>query len=120
MANYVTERATEIARLMGGEIVAIGDRSTPYSIVPYQTTHNTGGAIMGADPKTSVVNRYLQSWDATREVGIRRMSNGQARACYQATCVRSCAVPMGGVRRGRRSPKMKVPMAASRRRGASY
>ena len=31
--------------------------------MPYQTTHNTGGAIMGADPKTSVVNRYLQSWD---------------------------------------------------------
>lgn len=34
-----------------------------YSSVPYQTTHNTGGAIMGEDPKTSVVNRYLQSWD---------------------------------------------------------
>ena len=29
-----------------------------------QTTHNTGGTIMGADPKTSAVNRYLQSWDA--------------------------------------------------------
>ncbi|WP_163278025.1 GMC oxidoreductase, partial [Klebsiella aerogenes] len=29
----------------------------------YQSTHNTGGAIMGADPKTSAVNRYLQSWD---------------------------------------------------------
>ena len=25
---------------------------------------NTGGTIMGADPRTSVVNRYLQSWDA--------------------------------------------------------
>lgn len=63
MANYVTDRAVEIARLMGGEIVVPSYRSTPYSIVPYQTTHNTGGAIMGADPKTSVVNRYLQSWD---------------------------------------------------------
>jgi len=31
--------------------------------VPYQTTHNTGGAIMGTDPRTSVVNRYLQAWD---------------------------------------------------------
>jgi gluconate 2-dehydrogenase alpha chain len=38
-------------------------RTGPYSIVPYQTTHNTGGTIMGADPKTSAVNRYLQSWD---------------------------------------------------------
>ncbi len=34
-----------------------------YSIVPYQTTHNTGGTIMGTDPSTSVVNPFLQSWD---------------------------------------------------------
>ncbi len=33
--------------------------------MPYQTTHNTGGAIMGANPKTSAVNRYLQSWDVS-------------------------------------------------------
>jgi gluconate 2-dehydrogenase alpha chain len=31
--------------------------------VPYQSTHNTGGAIMGLDPSTSAVNKYLQSWD---------------------------------------------------------
>ncbi len=31
--------------------------------MPYQTTHNTGGAIMGDSPRNSVVNRYLQSWD---------------------------------------------------------
>jgi gluconate 2-dehydrogenase alpha chain len=31
--------------------------------VPYQTTHTCGGAIMGTDPKTSALNRYLQSWD---------------------------------------------------------
>jgi len=41
----------------------VKQRSGHYSIVPYQTTHNTGGAIMGADPATSVVNRYLQCWD---------------------------------------------------------
>jgi gluconate 2-dehydrogenase alpha chain len=35
-----------------------------YSVVPYQSTHNTGGTMAGTDPKTSVVNRYLQSWDA--------------------------------------------------------
>ena len=38
-------------------------RKGHYTIVPYQTTHNTGGAVMGTDPKTSAVNRYLQSWD---------------------------------------------------------
>jgi gluconate 2-dehydrogenase alpha chain len=35
-----------------------------YNVVPYQSTHNTGGTMTGDDPKTSVVNRYLQSWDA--------------------------------------------------------
>ena len=34
-----------------------------WDAVPYQSTHNTGGAVMGADPKTSAVNKYLQSWD---------------------------------------------------------
>ena len=29
----------------------------------YQSTHTTGGAIMGTTPANSVVNRYLQSWD---------------------------------------------------------
>jgi gluconate 2-dehydrogenase alpha chain len=63
MSDYVTERAHEIAKVMGGDIVEKGSLSDHYSIVPYQTTHNTGGAIMGDDSSTSVVNRYLQSWD---------------------------------------------------------
>ena len=33
--------------------------------MPYQSTHNIGGAVMGADPATSAVNKYLQSWDVT-------------------------------------------------------
>jgi gluconate 2-dehydrogenase alpha chain len=33
------------------------------SIAQYQSTHNCGGAVMGADRSTSAVNRYLQSWD---------------------------------------------------------
>lgn len=36
----------------------------PYNIVPYQSTHNTGGVIMGSDPSTSAVNNYMQMWDA--------------------------------------------------------
>ena len=39
-------------------------RPKTFTVVPYQSTHNTGGTMMGADPKTSVVNRYLQAWDA--------------------------------------------------------
>ncbi len=33
-----------------------------YDVRPYQTTHNVGGAIMGTDPATSSLNRYLQAW----------------------------------------------------------
>jgi gluconate 2-dehydrogenase alpha chain len=35
-----------------------------YNAVPYQSTHNTGGTITGTNPRTSVVNRYLQAWEA--------------------------------------------------------
>jgi gluconate 2-dehydrogenase alpha chain len=30
---------------------------------PYGVVHQVGGAIFGDDPKTSALNRYLQSWD---------------------------------------------------------
>lgn len=63
MSNYLTDRAAEIAKAMGPREIKENRRDRHYSIVPYQTTHNTGGAIMGADPSQSAVNRYLQSWD---------------------------------------------------------
>jgi gluconate 2-dehydrogenase alpha chain len=63
MSDFLTERASEVARAMGGREIKVNKRTGPYDIAPYQTTHNTGGAIMGSDPKTSAVNRYLQSWD---------------------------------------------------------
>jgi gluconate 2-dehydrogenase alpha chain len=31
--------------------------------VPYQSTHNTGGVIMGDNLETSALNNYLQMWD---------------------------------------------------------
>jgi gluconate 2-dehydrogenase alpha chain len=37
--------------------------SAHFDTVPYQGTHNTGGAIMGADPDTSVVDGRLRMWD---------------------------------------------------------
>ena len=30
---------------------------------PYGVVHQVGGAIFGTDPKTSALNKYLQSWD---------------------------------------------------------
>jgi gluconate 2-dehydrogenase alpha chain len=63
MSAYVTDRIGEIAQSLNPRQIVSAPRTGPYSVVPYQSTHNTGGAVMGVDPKTSVVNRYLQSWD---------------------------------------------------------
>lgn len=63
MSDYITDRAAEIARAMNPREIKVNKRQGSWDVVPYQTTHNTGGAIMGADPKSSAVNRYLQSWD---------------------------------------------------------
>src|ERR1700752_5481733 len=61
MAQYVTSKAVEIGRARGGKQVVGNPRKGPYTVTQYQTTPNTGGTVMGSDPKTSVVNRYLQS-----------------------------------------------------------
>jgi gluconate 2-dehydrogenase alpha chain len=65
MSDYLTDRAVDVARRMGAREYQAKKRAGSYSIVPYQTTHNTGGAIMGDNPRTSAVNRYLQSWDVS-------------------------------------------------------
>lgn len=65
MSRFVTAKAAQIAQAMKPRSWYADERSGHYSIVPYQTTHNTGGAAMGNDPNTSVVNRYLQSWDVS-------------------------------------------------------
>jgi gluconate 2-dehydrogenase alpha chain len=63
MSEFLTERAAEIARAMSPREIKVNMRKGSWDVVPYQTTHNTGGAIMGTDPAISVVNRYLQAWD---------------------------------------------------------
>jgi gluconate 2-dehydrogenase alpha chain len=62
-AAYLTDKYAEIVKAMGAHTVDKSPRKGPYDVTKYQTTHLNGGAIMGADPKTSVLNRYLQSWD---------------------------------------------------------
>ena len=63
MANWMAERCEAIAKAMGAKATQINRLNTPWNVVPYQSTHNTGGTVIGTDPKTSVLNRYLQSWD---------------------------------------------------------
>jgi gluconate 2-dehydrogenase alpha chain len=65
MANWMADRCDEIAKAMGAKQTRLNRLVGPWSVVPYQTTHNTGGAVFGNDPNTSVLNRYLQSWDVS-------------------------------------------------------
>jgi len=65
MSAYLTAKAAEIGKAMGAKEVAGSPREGPYTTQQYQSTHNTGGTVMGDNPKTSVVNRYSQSWDVS-------------------------------------------------------
>ncbi len=60
---YLTDKFAEIIKAMGAKEVEKQVRKAPYDVTKYQTTHLCGGAIMGTDPSTSALNRYLQSWD---------------------------------------------------------
>lgn len=44
--------------------LASGAKRT-WGFTPYQSTHNTGGTIMGTNPGNSAVNKYQQSWDCS-------------------------------------------------------
>ncbi|AOZ08351.1 GMC family oxidoreductase [Cupriavidus malaysiensis] len=67
MLAYMGDRMEEVGHAMQAEQVfrAIRKPGMHYDTRAYQSTHTTGGAIMGSDPATSVVNRYLQSWDVS-------------------------------------------------------
>ncbi|MDS1135129.1 GMC family oxidoreductase [Nitratireductor indicus] len=65
MTQFMKTKIEPIAESMSPDIMQSSYKSegAMYDVRPYQTTHNVGGAIMGTDPKTSALNRYLQSWD---------------------------------------------------------
>jgi gluconate 2-dehydrogenase alpha chain len=65
MSNFLTDRAAEVARAMNPREIKLNRRVGPWSVTPYQTTHNTGGAIMGANHRESVINKYSQTWDVS-------------------------------------------------------
>jgi gluconate 2-dehydrogenase alpha chain len=65
LADYVGGVLGRLAKAMNPTVMGTPSvKKGDYSVVPYQSTHNTGGTMTGTDPKGSVVNRYLQSWDA--------------------------------------------------------
>jgi gluconate 2-dehydrogenase alpha chain len=84
MSAYITDKALAIGKAMGGKQVVGSGRKGPYTITQYQTTHNTGGTVMGADRATSVVNPWLQSWDVSN-VFVIGASNFPQNASYNPT-----------------------------------
>nr|WP_314425364.1 GMC family oxidoreductase [uncultured Erwinia sp.] len=65
MTHFIGGKAEGIVRQINPDRYDMGfmGKDAHYDVRPYQSTHTTGGAVMGDNPKTSVVNKYLQSWD---------------------------------------------------------
>ncbi len=65
MTAFIGTKVEQIAKAMGPKHISMGfkKKGEHYDVRPYQSTHNTGGAVMGTDPNTSAINRYLQVWD---------------------------------------------------------
>ena len=63
MSAFLTDRLADIAKALDPVELDASPRRGPYDITIYQTTHNTGGTVMGLDQATSALNRYCQSWD---------------------------------------------------------
>ena len=59
MARDAAETSEEVLRAAGAEVVSTGGRMT----APGRIIHELGTARMGNDPKTSVLNKFNQSWD---------------------------------------------------------
>jgi gluconate 2-dehydrogenase alpha chain len=66
MSDWVTQKVGEICKAMAPDLIGpIAGYSGPFDTRDYQSSHITGGTIMGAEPHSSVVSPHLQHWDAT-------------------------------------------------------
>jgi gluconate 2-dehydrogenase alpha chain len=65
MSRWVTQKVGEICKAMAPDIIGpVKGREAPFDTRVYQSTHVTGGTVMGANPGSSVVSPHLQHWDA--------------------------------------------------------
>lgn len=65
MGRCVAKHMRKIAETVNPKTISVNVKNFDdhFSTRIYQATHLLGGMIMGSDPKTSMFNRYLQSWD---------------------------------------------------------
>lgn len=71
-SRYLTGIARELAWRLGPLEISSNELApgSHYDLTTYQTSHNNGGAIMGDEPHSSALNRYLQSWDVPNVFAI--------------------------------------------------
>ena len=63
-AAHMQKTFVAIIEAMGGKVIGKPELDGRKAIAPGGfIIHEIGGTIMGTDPKTSVVNQWLQSWD---------------------------------------------------------
>ena len=65
MTQYQKSKAEEVGNALKPDLLQSGFKNigAKFDVRPYQTTHNTGGHIMSANPHEGPVNRYCQAWD---------------------------------------------------------
>jgi gluconate 2-dehydrogenase alpha chain len=63
LSAHTAKVINEIAAAMNPTHLTRATERKSWSAIPYQTTHNTGGTIMGTNPGNSVTNKYGQVWD---------------------------------------------------------
>jgi gluconate 2-dehydrogenase alpha chain len=109
MTQFLAGKAKGIAEAMGAKSIEVKMKQfgEHYDTRVYQTTHNVGGAIMGEHPESSVVNRFLQSWDAhnvfvmgssvfPQGIGYNPMGLAGALAYWSARAIRSAYLKSPG------------------------
>lgn len=65
MNQFMFKRMETIAKAMKPKVITGSPKKAGehFNATVYQTTHLSGGAIMGEKPASSAINRFLQSWD---------------------------------------------------------
>ncbi|HTJ24995.1 MAG TPA: GMC family oxidoreductase [Candidatus Limnocylindria bacterium] len=61
-SQFVSQKIAALAKALNAKDVTLSTLSH-FTVGVYQTTHTTGGTILGKDPGTSAVDTYGRSWD---------------------------------------------------------
>ena len=107
LGRHAAEVCGMIGKAMKPSILGPPAFRTNWSVVPYQSTHNTGGAIMRAEPGTSALNTWLQSTGRNFNVFVLRRSAFPHNSAYK-----SLSDEGGGAqpfRTGERNPRTHTP-----------